>query len=136
MFIFCNQLLPALKILVHSANPIFYTSYVFHCLNGINRFKSCNHWLPTKHPSIFTWRLPPPPSNMCDLYLLPIWSLSFFLQNFSIESPDMNDTTNMCKALWCLCMHPIAIYSQPSQKLIVCSTNHINNSKVPRRLML
>ena len=25
-----------------------------------------------------------------------------FLQNFFFESPDMNDTTNMCQALWCL----------------------------------
>ena len=109
------------------------TSYVFHCLNGINRFKSCNHWLPTKHPSIFTWRLPPPSPNMCNLYLLPIWSI-IFLQNSFIESPDMNDTTNMCQR-FLVSMHLIAIHSQPSQKLIVCSTNHINYSKVPRSLM-
>ena len=30
--------------------------------------------------------------------------LIIFLQNFFIESPGMNDTTNMCQALWCLCI--------------------------------
>ena len=46
----------------------------------------------------------------------------FFAELF-IESPDLNDTTNMCQALWCLCIPWQFTASQPAFPEIDCLFN-------------